>query len=186
MFWDRHNNEWLQVAMQLAWWDHWYYGTRMPMSSLKWQCSNLYCSSDMVTCYFETDITMATYTVEVKIVELVGYVCLLACMAIVQACWIDKEISAANLKAFRHACRGIIIIIIITLRQCLWCCHDGNCHCESSPGWYDECRTTQSGRRPLNRADRLGLWVHPYAQTSDNSRCKVCYLELCGICVCVP
>jgi len=72
--------------MQPTWWDHWYYGTRMPMSSLERQCSNLYCSSDMVTRYFETDITMATYTVGVKIVELVGYVCLLACMAIVQAC----------------------------------------------------------------------------------------------------
>jgi len=47
----------------------------------------------------------------------------------------------------------IIIIISMTMFMVL---SSWQSHCESSPGSFDECRTTPSGRRPKTKPDDLG------------------------------
>jgi len=48
------------------------------------------------------------------------------------------------------------VINNLDIRQCLWCCHHGTSHFESSPGSSDKCRTAQSGCR-LSQAKPIDL-----------------------------
>ena len=45
-----------------------------------------------------------------------------------------------------------IIIILIIMGQCLWCCHHDTSHCESLPGPSHECRSAPGGCRPSDQA----------------------------------
>ena len=51
---------------------------------------------------------------------------------------------------------GLIIIIIIISTTMFMVLSSWQSHCESSPGSFDECRTTPSGRRPKTKPDNLG------------------------------
>jgi len=51
--------------------------------------------------------------------------------------------------------RAQIIIIIIT-KTMFMALSSWQSHCESSPGSFDECRTTPNGRRPKTKPDDLG------------------------------
>ena len=59
-------------------------------------------------------------------------------------------------------------------RQCLWCCHHDESHCESSPGSSDECRHPASQRGPPARR-RLGLRVRRKLAATVHIHHRHCY-----------
>ena len=44
--------------------------------------------------------------------------------------------------------------------NCLWCYHHDHCHCESSPGSFDECRLS-AGWPPAPRPSQVTWAVSP-------------------------
>ena len=55
-------------------------------------------------------------------------------------------------------------IIIITIpRQLLWCCDDGQSHCDSSPGSFDECRLSANPQTtPTDMGCESAVGCHPH------------------------
>jgi len=54
----------------------------------------------------------------------------------------------------------IVIIIMMITTTILWCYHHDQCHCESSPGSFDECRLS-AGWPPTVRPSQLTWAVSP-------------------------